>query len=180
LKTYAVAGGHLLGICGGYQILGQHVADPDGLEGRPGTTPGLGLLPVTTRLAAPKTTTRSRFRWGPVAGSGYEIHMGQTRRGGGRPFLTVTERNGRACSDEDGCLAPSGRVMGTYLHGLFDTPGVTRAWLAAIGLEGIAVTELQGLAARDQAYDRLAAHFTRFIDTDSLLAACLGRKLAVN
>ncbi|MFO7496182.1 MAG: hypothetical protein R6X05_11190, partial [Desulfobacterales bacterium] len=143
-------------------------------------SPGLGLLPVTTRLAAPKTTTRSCFRWGPVAGSGYEIHMGQTQRGGGRPLLAVTERNGRACSDEDGCVAPSGHVMGTYLHGLFDTPGVTRAWLAAIGLEGIAVTELQGLTARDRAYDRLAAHFTRFIDTDSLLAACLGRKLAVN
>jgi adenosylcobyric acid synthase len=180
LKTYAEAGGRLLGICGGYQILGQSVADPEGLEGPPGTTSGLGLLPVTTRLAAPKTTTRSRFRWGPAAGSGYEIHMGQTQRGGGSPLLTVTERNGRACSDEDGCLAPGGRVMGTYLHGLFDTPGVTRAWLAAIGLDGIAVTELQGLAARDRAYDRLAAHFTRFIDTDSLLSACLDLKRTGN
>jgi adenosylcobyric acid synthase len=70
--------------------------------------------------------------------------------------------------------------MGTYLHGLFDTPGVTRAWLAAIGLDGIAVTELQGLAARDRAYDRLAAHFTRFIDTDSLLSACLDLKRTGN
>jgi adenosylcobyric acid synthase len=178
LKAYAEAGGHLLGICGGYQILGGHVADPDGLEGRPGTTQGLGLLPVTTRLAAPKTTTRSRFLWGPAAGSGYEIHMGQTRRAGGRPLLAVTERNARACSDEDGCVAPGGRVMGTYMHGLFDTPEVTRAWLAAIGLENIAVGEIHGPAARDRAYDRLAAHFSRHIDTDALLAVCLRQKSA--
>jgi adenosylcobyric acid synthase len=180
LKAYAEAGGHLLGICGGYQILGQHVADPDGLEGRPGTTPGLGLLPVTTRLAAPKTTTRSRFLWGPAAGSGYEIHMGQTRRAGGRPLLAVTERNARACSDADGCVAPGGRVMGTYMHGLFDTPDVTHAWLATIGLEAVAVGEIHGPAARDRAYDRLAAHFSRHIDTDALLAACLGGNFAEN
>ena len=178
LKAYADAGGHLLGICGGYQLLGQHVADPDGLEGRPGTTPGLDLLPVTTRLAAPKTTTRSRFLWGLAAGSGYEIHMGQTRRDGGHPLLVVTERNARACSDEDGCVAPGERVMGTYMHGFFDTPEVTRAWLATTGLEGIAVGEIHGPAARDRAYDRLAAHFSRHIDTDGLLSACLGQELA--
>jgi adenosylcobyric acid synthase len=173
LKTYVEAGGHLLGICGGYQILGRTVEDPGGLEGRPGATDGLNLLPVTTRLEAPKTTTRSRFRWGQIAGSGYEIHMGQTRRSGGSPLFAVTEHNGSACSKEDGCVAPGGRVMGTYMHGLFDTPAVTRAWLAAIGLKGIPVSEIQGLAARDHEYDRLAAHFARFIDTDKL-SACFG------
>lgn len=173
LRAHVDAGGHLLGICGGYQILGRTVEDPGGLEGRPGATRGLDLLPVATRLEAPKTTTRSRFRWGEITGSGYEIHMGQTRRSSGSPLFAVTERNGRPCSEEDGCVAPDGRVMGTYMHGLFDAPGVTRAWLAAIGLETIPVADIQGLAARDREYDRLAEHFARFIDTDKL-SACFG------
>jgi adenosylcobyric acid synthase len=70
--------------------------------------------------------------------------------------------------------------MGTYMHGLFDTPDVTHAWLATIGLEAVAVGEIHGPAARDRAYDRLAAHFSRHIDTDALLAACLGGNFAEN
>lgn len=78
IRAYGERGGHILGICGGYQILGKYVDDPDGLEGEPGTTEGLNLLPVHTVLKAPKTTTLSRFSWDGVEGEGYEIHMGQT------------------------------------------------------------------------------------------------------
>ena len=75
-------GGHILGVCGGYQMLGARVHDPDGHEGRPGSSEGLGLLPVETVLQAPKTTTLTRFRWDGADGCGYEIHMGRTTRAG--------------------------------------------------------------------------------------------------
>jgi adenosylcobyric acid synthase len=168
LAAYAASGGHLLGICGGYQMLGAAVHDPHGLEGAPGTTPGLGLLPVETTLEAPKTTTRSRFRWEGAEGLGYEIHMGRTVRRGGEFFARVTERNGVAACDEDGCVEPSGRVLGTYLHGLFDAPAVTRRWLAGIGLADLPVTDLHGPAARDRAYDALADHLARHLDVEAL------------
>ncbi|MCU0593526.1 MAG: cobyric acid synthase, partial [Desulfobacterales bacterium] len=102
--------GRLLGICGGYQMLGRWVHDPEGHEGAPGSSAGLGLLPVETVLRAPKTTTRTRFSWGEVRGAGYEIHMGQTVRHGGMPWFKVLERNGRPEEAEDGCIALDGRV----------------------------------------------------------------------
>ena len=169
LEAYAAAGGHLLGICGGYQMLGRAVHDPAGLEGRPGSTPGLGLLPVETTLEAPKTTTRTHFRWGAAEGLGYEIHMGRTERFGGEPFCRILARNGEDVAGEDGCTHAAGRLLGTYVHGLFDAPAVTRRWLAGIGLAHLAVTDLHGPAARDRAYDELARHLTRHLDVDALL-----------
>nr|WP_083456712.1 hypothetical protein [Desulfosarcina cetonica] len=103
-------------------MMGMTVHDPGGLEGAPGSTDGLGLLPVETILQAPKTTTLSRFAWDGIAGTGYEIHMGQTRLKAGTPLLTVHERNGEAITDSDGCMTPDGLALGTYMHGLFDTP----------------------------------------------------------
>lgn len=168
LKAYARGGGRLLGICGGYQMLGSRVDDPDGLEGPPGSTPGLGLLPVETVLRAPKTTTLSCFSWQDKAGRGYEIHMGQTIRLGGKPLLSVRLRNQEICRDEDGCISEDGRIMGTYMHGLFDTPDVTRLWLRQIGLVDLPVQQLHGPAARDQAYDQLARHFETHINLDAV------------
>ncbi len=168
LKAYQRAGGHLLGICGGYQMMGRSVADPDGLEGRPGKSRGLDLLPVETVLQAPKTTTVTAFSWREAAGRGYEIHMGRTRLLGGRPLLKVHERNGAACAETDGCLDPGRRAMGTYLHGFFDNPAVTRQWLDFIGLTGLAVDEQAGPAFRDRQYDLLAEHFAAHTDTDLL------------
>lgn len=161
--------GAVLGICGGYQMLGRSVHDPDGIEGRPGTTPGLALLPVETVLRAPKTTTLTRFAWEKDKGQGYEIHMGQTRVDGGTPLLRILSRNGRANNDFDGCWLDNGRVIGTYLHGLFDTPAITRRWLNLIGLDAVRVRELAGPAARDHAYEQLADHFEAHIDCDQLL-----------
>jgi adenosylcobyric acid synthase len=169
LKAYVHVGGHLLGICGGYQMLGLRVNDSDGLEGMPGSSPGLGLLPVETVLKAPKTTTLTCFRWGQeTIGCGYEIHMGQTIRLGGSPLLTVHSRNQQTCQDEDGCISTDGRVMGTYMHGLFDTPTVTRLWLNRIGMENLPVQQLHGPAARDQAYDKLSRHFERHVDLNAI------------
>jgi adenosylcobyric acid synthase len=94
IADFSAGGGHITGICGGYQMMGTRVHDPDGLEGEPGATAGLGLLPVETVLQAPKTTTLSRFSWDGIQGTGYEIHMGRTRSHGGKPLLTIHERNG--------------------------------------------------------------------------------------
>ncbi len=165
---YAGSGGHILGICGGYQLLGTMVHDPEGIEGRPGSTPGLGLLPVETELKAPKTTTLTRFNRREISGTGYEIHMGRTLRKGGLPLFSVNTRNGEACREEDGCITADGRIAGTYMHGLFDSPGVTRHWLESIGLGNINVPEIYGPDARDHEYDLLAEHFSQHVNIEGI------------
>lgn len=170
LKTYVAGGGHVLGICGGYQMLGTRVHDPDGIEGPPGSTDGLDFLPVETILKAPKTTTLSSFEWKGVTGKGYEIHMGQTRLFKEHPLLTIMERNGRPCNEADGATACDGSVMGTYIHGLFDTPGITRLWLDQIGLGHIPVSSDQGQMERDRAYEQLAKHFQSHVNVEAILS----------
>ena len=177
LTHYVANGGHVLGICGGYQMMGNCVYDPDGLEGKPGTTRGLELLPVETVLKAPKTTTLTRFSREDVQGTGYEIHMGQTRRHGGDPFFKVLERNGTACEDTDGCVTPDLRIMGTYIHGLFENPALTRLWLNSIGLADVQTSDLEGLEAKDKEYDLLAEYFESHIDVKKIVAAVQGSGL---
>jgi len=166
IRSHAQGGGHLLGICGGYQMLGSVVQDPQGTEGKPGDTPGLSLLPVETMLKAPKTTTLSRFRWDNIRGTGYEIHMGRSNLAGGHPLFQMTERNGVPSRDTDGCRY--GNVMGTYMHGVFDTPAVTRRWLGMIGLPDIAVSKSGGYQDRDGAYNLLATHFKTHVDVAAI------------
>lgn len=173
ISRYAEQGGHILGICGGYQMLGHLVHDPDGLEGLPGKSQGLMLLPVETVLKAPKTTTRSCFAWQDVQGTGYEIHMGQTRRFKGNPLFSVLERNGIFCNTEDGCIDDGARIMGTYIHGMFDTPGITQLWLNSIGLDNIKVPATGRLEVKDAAYDLLAAHFEKHIDVGKIVKIVL-------
>jgi adenosylcobyric acid synthase len=168
LIDYARSGGHILGICGGYQMMGERVEDPYGLEGACAITPGLSLLPVETVLMAPKVTTLTRFAWDGAIGAGYEIHMGQTRRLQGSPLFCVSARNQLPMQDVDGCISPDGHRMGTYLHGLFDSPAITAKWLAGIGLGHLAVPQTSGPVARDRAYDRLAEHFEKHIDVTAI------------
>lgn len=151
-------------------MIGTVVNDPDGLEGLPGKTDGLALLPVETILQAPKTTTLTSFRWDGIEGRGYEIHMGQTRRRQAEPLVEIFERNSETCQDDDGCQAEEGRVVGTYLHGLFDTPAIVRKWLAKIGLGHLEVGSLQGPLARNQAYEDLADHMEKHLDMDAITA----------
>ena len=179
LQAYADSGGHILGICGGYQIMGRSVHDPDGIEGRPGCSPGLGLLPVETILKAPKITTRTTFNWQGIAGTGYEIHMGHTHRQEGPAMFSVSRRNNIFCRDEDGCIAQGGRLMGTYMHGLFDDPGIVGAWLGSIGLGRIQVSEMHGARARDREYDRLAEYLERHVDTEGIMKSfCFPAEIA--
>jgi adenosylcobyric acid synthase len=174
IRTYHSGGGHVLGICGGYQMLGRHVHDPEGHEGRAGSTEGLNFLPVETVLRAPKTTTLTHFSWAESQGTGYEIHMGQTVRHGGEPLFRVLERNGLAASDEEGCVEPGARVMGTYMHGMFDSPSITARWLRAIGVAIAQAPALGGLAARDREYEALADHFERNVDVQAIIQLAQG------
>jgi adenosylcobyric acid synthase len=169
LFEYLESGGHVLGICGGYQMMGRTVRDPQGLEGRAGSGEGLGLLPIETTLKAPKTTTLTRFAWNGRKGSGYEIHMGQTARSGGTPLFQVTARNHNSCRDEDGCVSDNEKIMGTYIHGLFDNPAILKRWLDHIGLGDLEVTDIGGIEARNREYDLLAEHFAKHVDVESIV-----------
>jgi adenosylcobyric acid synthase len=169
LSDYAAAGGHVLGICGGYQMMGETVHDPSGLEGQPGSSKGMSLLPIETILKAPKTTTLTHFSWDGLPGAGYEIHMGQTIRKAGSPLFRVTERNHKSCRDEDGCVAVDSKIMGTYIHGLFNNPAILKSWLDHIGLNGIAVSHIGGLEARNKEYDLLAEHFEEYVDVERVV-----------
>jgi adenosylcobyric acid synthase len=90
--------------------------------------------------------------------------MGRTRLQGGRPLLAITARNGDDIEDADGCAADNQQVIGTYLHGLFDTPAVIARWLAAVGLDGLQVPLDGGLAAKMRHYRLLADHVRQHID----------------
>ena len=177
LAGHAARGGRIAGICGGYQMLGRVVHDPDGVEGPPGDTPGLGFLEVETTLYTEKVLTCSAGRWladgSPV--DGYEIHMGRTvRRPGVAPLIGVTARGGREAGEPDGAADGSGRIWGTYFHGLFDNPGFRRRFLASLDPSYPAAAdsgpEESGLAFRDRQYGLLADHFRAHLDLDRLFA----------
>jgi adenosylcobyric acid synthase len=160
-------GGAVLGLCGGYQMLGRSIADPDGIEGIVGTYPGLGLLDVETTLSADKTTTETAAVHAesgePVAG--YEIHLGRTLGpDAGRPFLAIAGRS-------EGAVSAGGNVAGTYMHGLFAADGFRRAFLAGLGVRSTAFYD----AGVDEALDRVAAHFRRHLDLEAILAIARSR-----
>ncbi len=131
IRAYAGEGGRVVGICGGYQILGQEVRDPLGVEGEPRAEAGLGLLPVVTTMAGAKTATQVEARAPDGARlSAYEIHMGVTEpRGQGQPAFEIISRNRHPLQVADGWVSPDRRVWGTYLHGLFENDGFRRTFL---------------------------------------------------
>ena len=169
LSEYMNSGGHVLGICGGYQMMGKTVQDPTGLEGQSGSSEGLCLLPIETTLKTPKTTTLTRFYWEGHPGVGYEIHMGRTTRTAGAPLFKITERNHKPCRDEDGCVSGDTKILGTYIHGLFDNPAILKSWLNHIGVKGIDVSSIGGIEARNRQYDLLADHFQEHIDVEDIV-----------
>ncbi|MEO0411325.1 MAG: cobyric acid synthase [Pseudomonadota bacterium] len=162
------AGGRVLGLCGGYQMLGQSIEDPGGVDGQAGRAPGLGLLDVTTHMDGEKTVV-------PVTGHcaltgegvrGYEIHMGQTRGPDtDRPMLHLMDR---PC----GARSADGRVEGSYVHGLFAADGYRQAWLKRAGAASDASVNYD--AAVDKALDALADGLEDALDIDALFA-CAAR-----
>jgi adenosylcobyric acid synthase len=162
LAGHHARGGLLLGICGGYQMLGRTVADPHAVESG-GVEAGLDLLPVTTSLGREKLTRRVRARWpGPgPAFEGYEIHAGTTAVDrGARPLLEVEGR-------EEGCASADGRVWGTHLHGLFES-GAGRShvldWARGAPAAPAASPAPDHRALREVAYDRLADALAHALD----------------
>ena len=154
--------GSIVGLCGGYQMLGRSIDDPHGMEGEPGVTLGLDLLPIETVMAPQKVTRPRRGRMGDVAVEGYEIHVGQTTVTG-EPLLQLVDDAGERPEG-----ARQGRVMGTYLHGVFDAPGVVEAMLGSIRPD-IVWPKLDAHAAwRDRQMDALAEHMRRSLDLEFL------------
>ncbi len=169
IRKYAEQGGHILGICGGYQILGKHVDDPEGLEGIPGRTKGLDLLPVFTELKSPKTTTLSSFEWEGIPGEGYEIHMGHTTLLSGTPMFHVKRRNNNQCEDQDGCVSDRLNVLGNYMHGMFDTYPIAMKWLKRIGVKIPQTPDPGEISPKEAAYRSLKSHFENHIQMDSIM-----------
>jgi len=155
-------GGMVLGLCGGYQMLGRAIHDPDGIEGAPGTAPGLGLLDVETTLTGDKRlehATGATFDGAPF--SGYEMHMGITEGSdAARPFARL------AGGSAEGAMSADGRVMGTYVHGLFADDRQRAAWLARFDA---GPAQISYESSVDAILDRLAAHLEAHIDVDRLL-----------
>jgi len=177
IQGFHALGGRLLGLCGGYQLLGRVIADPLGVEGRPAREEGLGLLPVDTVMAGEKTTTKVRaialpcLPFGaPGELQGYEIHMGQSRPlQESRPAFRLLKRLDEPVALEDGQVSPEGRVVGTYLHGILDNDALRGALLAWAG-GGRAVATLSDYAAfKDRQYDLLADLLEEHLQLDGLL-----------
>lgn len=168
LEAYVKRRGYLFGICGGYQMLGEFVDDPNGLEGQPGKTKALGFLPVQTILKAPKTTTLSEFLWEEAKGSGYEIHMGHTHMDRNQALLAITSRNAVDCNDLDGCAIKGGQIAGTYIHGFFDSQEIIKKWLQWINVEIDNLPEDFSFI-KNSNYEQLKNHFMKNIDLKEFL-----------
>ncbi|NNJ11928.1 cobyric acid synthase [Chloroflexales bacterium ZM16-3] len=147
--------GAIVGICGGYQLLGMRISDPLGIEGAGGDSLGLGLLSVETTFAAEKRTVQVSARaaapWAVGAPlRGYEIHAGHTVVGEAAAVATITRRGEAAAHDDDGAISADGRVWGCYIHGLFANEAFRRGWLSSMGWRAGSV------APSSDPYDRLA------------------------
>ena len=167
LQRHLRYGGKLLGICGGLQMLGTRIDDPLGLEGAPGSSAGLGLLDFSTVLAAEKQlrTAQGRLCLDDATISGYEIHAGVST-GPALSQAAVQLDDGRS----DGALSADGQVLGTYLHGLFETPTACSALLRWAGLAEVQSFDYHGLRERD--IERLADLVEAHMDTDKLRELC--------
>lgn len=183
IQDYVRSGGRVLGICGGLQMLGERVEDPESIESLRGTQSGLGLLPIRTRFFPEKTLRRvvGRIRNEifscPVQGEllGYEIHMGQTDFGEGtRPLLEISVGGLHEEWKPEGVIDASGRILGTYLHGLFDDAGFRTSFLAALWKSSGkhppsgSVSATPAGRVKEKNYDRLAYLLREHLDLSFL------------
>jgi adenosylcobyric acid synthase len=163
LNAHVRRGGHVLGICGGYQMLGTHISDPDGIEGPAGSVTGLGLLDVETVLGGDKVLVEisGETADGAAPFKGYEMHIGRTTGAGcAKPLLRFAD--GR----EEGAVDGSGRIAGCYVHGLFSDDRQRDYWLRRIADQSSHLTYEADIEAT---LDRLADHIERHIDCNRLL-----------
>jgi len=191
LRAHVDSGGEIVGICGGFQMLGREIADPDGVESG-GAVPGMGLLDVST-VMTPVKKTRVVEACALHLGhgeedsvSGYYIHMGATRRGDADPCFRVslqrgsTEPDSSVAASLDGAVSHNGLVWGTYIHGVFDQPGFRRSWLNSIrrrkGWEALGREASVAVSSRlDEELDRWADHVGQHLDLAQLFRV-MGRE----
>lgn len=164
LEAHRRRGGHVVGICGGYQMLGRVVHDPQGIEGSVTRAEGLGLLDVETVMEPEKTVRNVEarsVRYGEAL-SGYEIHLGKTTGADCvRPAAVI---NGI----DDGATSADGKVFGTYMHGLFGADGFRGRFLESLGIRGGGIDYR---AEVERALDEIADHLERHLDCDAIFAA---------
>ncbi|GGA97883.1 cobyric acid synthase [Allosediminivita pacifica] len=161
LVAHRRRGGHVLGICGGFQMLGALVADPDGIEGEPGEDAGLRMLDVETVMTGHKQLTEVTARHAPTGQGfrGYEIHIGRTEGPDrARPF-------GYVDGAPEGAMSADGRVAGSYLHGMFRDDGFRAAYLAGFGVKASGRYD----AGVEATLDALADHLDAHLDVEGLL-----------
>ena len=178
LRKYATEGKLIMGICGGYQMLGQMLHDPRGMESNIRSLPGLGLLEIETEMAAEKTTRQVQGYWtyqddryfqgmGNLLITGYEIHMGETRPG--KTIVSPIELE--STTERDGGVSKAGNVFGTYLHGIFEN----RAWTTQLlnnlrRIKGLAMREntLSYHEMKEAEYNKLASHVRQHVDMERI------------
>ena len=162
LAAHIRRGGHVMGICGGYQMLGREIVDATGIEGPSGSHPGLGHLDVTTHMHPQKRLALTDATYIPTGDPvrGYEIHIGHTTGPDcDRPWLQLQSR-------PEGASSPNGRIRGAYLHGLFSSDRFRAAYLAELGAPSANVSYE---ATVETTLDELADHIEQHLDLDQLL-----------
>lgn len=180
IRSYHSAGGRVIGICGGFQMLGNRLSDPEGVESERLEATGLGLLDVETVLKPGKQTHQvtARFQQAAYAAGfggmadvqGYEIHAGESECGiMSRPLLQLLSRSGEPVNVSDGAVSADGRVWGTYLHGFFDDDRVRYAVLAPLRAgRGTAPTVYSSQQSLDAELNKLADHLEQHLDIEQL------------
>ncbi|HET6389048.1 cobyric acid synthase [Hyphomicrobium sp.] len=164
IKAHARRGGRVLGLCGGYQMLGKRISDPAGIEGPPRTVEGLGLLDIETEFGMEKTlaAVAGSLNGSGAAFRGYEMHVGRTvGPDTARPILTFAD--GRS----DGATSPNGRIAGCYVHGLFSSDAARAAVLSGFG---VAASAFRYESEIDNILDGFAEHLARHVAIDELLS----------
>ena len=165
----------VIGICGGYQMLGELILDPQQVESKYAQVEGLRLLPITTSFFPEKWTHQVKGRVVQNDGllrralglsiTGYEIHMGQTVGNHMKPLFQIEERSRKSCFDLDGCHSIEGEVLGTYLHGLFHNKEVRRSILAELAArKGVNLRFGDDVCSKEEEYDKLASLMRNNLD----------------
>jgi len=190
IESHAGAGKPLVGICGGFQMLGRVVRDPHFTESDIEFVPGLNLLDFTTVLQREKVTRQATARFakprcfssdaGDPLFSGYEIHLGETTLGDRTQPLFQLQRLGDEESHHDGAISADGRVLGTYLHGLFDSRDglafLLSYWRKICGKQGSAPDIIDPTTERERRYDALAGHYRSNLEMDVIYGALDGQR----
>lgn len=181
IREASMNGTPVIGICGGFQMLGNSIEDPQQVESLEKKTEGLGLLDVYTVFEGEKTTHQVRAMVITANGitkglqgenlSGYEIHMGQTEYGEVDTAFRITQRSAETRDRPDGAISRNGKVLGTYLHGLFDNDIFRRTLLTNIKPDFRLHIDDQ-LATKEEHYDRLASLVRKSVDIEQVYSIC--------